>query len=338
MSTNRIPLLALALVAALGLSFAACSGDDPDDKDKTGQGGDGAGGDLGPVEICDNGIDDDEDELVDCEDPDCETHEACDNGSCKQCQDQAGCSQGLVCASEVCEPQGRVDPQGNFLTGAIMVNASLEKLIEGFPQRNRAYSVELYYPVRPNGEPLDCKALLKAGRVSSTIPDVNRVKRTTASIETGTLLNRLLASGSPVPADGIGYLALVRYYSVQGLDGAPAGELTAIGCTENVVVVEGAFVDDEDHAVDVSMGPVCRPSDPTSCPDERTCSQAFLCKNLNCGSDCGAAYNTVCRRIDGEDVCVEDCDPNRLEINGCESGEICDTTPGELPACIPLSD
>lgn len=343
MNTNG-KLILVALAAALAAAAPACSSDDG-----------GEGGNQPPVdtgdEICDNGVDDDDDGAVDCADPNCVEVASCKIGCTEQvpaCEADAVGQINQVCIPSrgegICVPAGAVSEEGALERGSILVFNQLADALKNLAQRNKAYLVEYFHPIRPDGARATCADLVAAGLSGRAVTGFNIVGSTGGPIATPDTTVPTLTPEMPVPATSQGWLVLSRFYGTTDDQGRPAGELLAIGCKDGVVVPEGAYVEgDESRTVTVTIGPVCDPGDPNSCAGGKTCQVgALVCRDRRCGDSCSALENETCREVDldGDGVsqpeCLQLCDPENLDVQPCKGdGERCDTTPGERPACIP---
>jgi len=331
-------LLLLALAALLAAAAPACgSSSDDGDGGAAGSGGDG-GPDTGD-EICDNGEDDDGDEAVDCEDPNCAAFAACQTECTEQvpaCESDTRGRIDRVCIAGSCEPAGQISETGTLLRGGVRVVNQLPESLQTQASQNRSFLVELVHPVRPDGSMASCDALLDDARAGGPIAGYNLVGRSVGSVTATSGQENIPAPAfeMPVPEPGAGWLLLTRLYGALD-NGQPAGELMALGCKAGVVIPAGEFVDDDAHRVTVQMQPVCSPSDPNSCPEPLTCKfGALVCRDERCTDCTGAAV--ICRDVDGDPMCLKRCDPDKLDTAPCPANHRCDTTPGFSPACIPV--
>jgi hypothetical protein len=351
-ANNKLILLALGV--ALAAAVPACSSSDDDNTGVGGKGGGGSGGTEEPIdtgnEICDNGIDDDEDELVDCDDPNCGEVEACHIGCSAQVPDCEADRLGAI--NQVCIPvdgEGTCVPSGNVTTdgalerGSVMLYNQLAPALSTLSSRNKAYLLEFFHPVNPDGTQASCDALFEAGLLAGDVALGNSVGLAWGEIVVPETTVPTLAVDIPVPSAGQGLLVLTRFYSHRDVTGRPGGELFGIGCQVNVTFPAGEFVEDAEHTATVRIEPVCDPADENSCPGGKTCQVgALVCRDRRCGTECKTSENETCREVDldGDGVaqpeCLQMCDPAKLDIQPCKGdGERCDTTPGERPACIP---
>jgi hypothetical protein len=326
-------LLLLALASALAAAAPACSS-----SDDTEGGGGGSGGlpDTG-TEDCFNGVDDDADGAIDCLDPSCLVIAECTPDCTGQVPGCEGDQQGAinrVCVGGSCEAAGQISEDGALLRGSVVVYSTLVAAIQAQAGQNKAYLVEFFHPVRPDGSQATCDDLFEAGRSGAPVEGFNVVGSTSGSINVGDTTIPSMATGIPVEAEGSGWLMLSRLYGARD-NGMPAGELVGLGCQESVIIPAGEFVDDAAHAVNVSIQPVCSPSDPNSCPGELTCKfGALVCRDERC-VDC-VGSRVICRDVDGSAECLQRCDPETIGTSPCPADHRCDTTPGYSPACIPL--
>ncbi|WP_373044138.1 hypothetical protein [Vulgatibacter sp.] len=328
-------LLLLALAAALAAAAPACGSSSP-----------GAEGpkneppDTG-AEICDNGIDDDEDGAIDCADPNCLVLEECTATGCTEqvptCEADRVGQLNLICLEGSCEPAGQL-VDGATVRGSVQVFNQLDSRLHSLTDRNKAVLVELFHPLKPDGSEATCDDIFVAGLDGGSLAAFNLVGASSRGISDPDTTIPAPAFEMPVPEEGTGFLLLSRFYGARDVSGNPGGELVGLGCKEGVVIPPGPYVEDDDHAVYVTILPVCDPGNDT-CPDGKTCQiGALVCRDKRCGDTCSALDNNTCRDIDGSPTCVQMCDPERLETRPCASGERCDTTPGERPACIPVAE
>ncbi len=94
MKASRAPLIQLS-ATLFAVAVMACGpsagGDDDDDGNNNGPDGGNNPNCTNPVaEICDNGVDDDCDNIGDCDDSDCSSSSACSNPNCGQLQTATG--------------------------------------------------------------------------------------------------------------------------------------------------------------------------------------------------------------------------------------------------------
>ncbi|MBK9036574.1 MAG: hypothetical protein IPL61_35880 [Myxococcales bacterium] len=94
MKLVRVPFLQISTAMLLAMAVAACgpaAGGSDDDDDGTGVDAANNPNCANPVpEICNNGIDDDCDNIGDCDDADCSSDPACSNPNCGTLEEQAG--------------------------------------------------------------------------------------------------------------------------------------------------------------------------------------------------------------------------------------------------------
>lgn len=338
MNTNS-KLVLVALATALVAASPACSSSDDNGGGNAGGGGGGGGSIDTGNEICDNGVDDDGDEAVDCDDPNCLEVEACHIGCTDQvpaCEGSTSATISQICMQGTCVPAGQVSDDGAIVRGDMQVFNQLAPALQGgLTARNKAYLVEVFHPENPDGSAASCDAIVEAGLSGRTIPGVNLVGSIGNKIQVPDTTVPTLVPGLPVPPEGKSWIFLTRFYSTSDQQGRPAGELFAIGCKANVVVPPGAYVEgDESHTLSLTMQPVCNPADADSCSGGKTCQVgALVCRDRRCGTECSGLDRETCREIDGEPTCLKQCDPESLPCTG--DGERCDTTPGEQPACVP---
>lgn len=335
MNRSNRNLLVLGLVALLAAAAAPACGSD---SNEAGGADGGTGGGGGTVETggedCFNEADDDGDELVDCADPDCFVLDVCSN----ECNAQVpGCEANQtgritrVCLDGACAPAGPVSEEGELVRGNIHVYSRLADNLRPIAARNKAISLELIHPERPDGTPATCDALIDAGRFGGSLAAFNVIGFASLSIQEPGDTIPAPAYNMPV-SDERGWLVLVRLWGARDRTGQPTGEVVALGCRDGVQMPEGPY-DPEDPVrnVTVDVQAVCTRDE--HCPEPLTClAGALLCRDARCGN-CGHAG--VCREVNGEPICLKTCDPEG-ETQTCPSNHRCDTTPGLTPACVPL--
>lgn len=292
-------------------------------------------GDCERVEICDNGIDDTGNGLVDCQDPTCDTHAAC----VTECSTQASCASGgggdravWVCAEGVCRNATSYGTDGEVLYGEVGI-------VNQYDQRRtkvstlRSYSVQIFHPSIPGSQDrLTCDQLTTWAREANLDASKLNVMKATSNqfVQTNDRQNDLIRVAD-VPATGDeNWLVLTRFFT-GGLhidSKEPTGQMPALSCIENFSNPPGEW--DPSRQVQVDVEAACR-SD-ADCADGWTCQTSVgLCAYLRCDPTCSAGE--VCRELpNGEPACMIRCEAGDPP---CPVGNRCDTTPGWRPACFP---
>lgn len=332
------------LAALLAAGAFACGSSDDDRPNDNGAGG-GGGVEIPDTgdEDCFNGEDDDGDGLVDCDDPDCSVVPEC-QGSCTSqmpvCETNQTGRSARVCLDGSCQPAGTVSDDGKLVLGSVSVRATLADNLRIFKDRNRTYLLELVHPMRPDGVRTTCKDLVEDARFGGSLERFNVIAAVTNAIERAEDTTPMPAFDMPVP-DEEGWFALVRFWGARTPTGDPAGEVVAIGCMEGMQIpatCDLACVQDEtcreERGCNVNLRfveSVCKPGG-SECPDPLSCTTALLCRDQRC-EDCNRS-GVVCRDVDGDAMCLKTCDVAGTQR--CPERHRCDTTPGMVPACVPL--
>lgn len=286
------------------------------------------------VEICDNGEDDDDNGLVDCEDPACELADNCKT----DCSGQATCSAEVappvvsVCADGICRIATSFDDEGNALWGDIGVYHRYET--NRTQVKNlRSFQMVILHPSVPNSsEPLNCEKLSDAVRKGTLdLSRLNVLAKTNNDTATGERQGELIPMAKVPATSDAKWLVLSRFYT-----GArdpqtrePTGQMPAFACLEGFENPPGAW--EPGRQVEVPVEPACRNN--SHCPTGWTCeAMVGLCFYRQCDPACESGY--VCRELpDGEPACLATCEPGDPP---CPPGFRCDTTPGWRPACIEI--
>ena len=321
------------LAALLAASALACGGSG-DDGNGGGTGGSGGAEvpDTGD-EDCFNGVDDDGDGLIDCEDPDCSVLRECQGDCTSQtpvCETNQTGRVARICLDGACQPAGTVSDDGQLVLGSATVRATVAENLRLYVSRNRVYEMVLVHPIRPDGERVSCDTLVADTRFGGSLEAYNVVGAVTNSIE---------AAGDTIPmplfdmpvADEEGWFALVRFWGARTSTGEPTGEVVAIGCQSGFQIPAGTTREDPAQVNFRFVESVCKPGG-TECPDPLSCGAALLCRDERC-SDCNRT-GVTCRDVEGEAMCLKVCD--EAGSQRCPERHRCDNTPGMLPACVPV--
>lgn len=291
-------------------------------------------GDCERIEICDNGIDDTDNGLIDCEDPSCDTDSACRT----DCSAQSTCTTGgssdvvSVCTDGVCRSAASYGKDGEVLHGEVGI-------VNKYDQRRtkvstlRTYSVHFFHPTVPGSkERLTCETLMTLARQATLEPSKLNVIKTISNqfVQTSDRQNDLIRVAD-VPATGEeNWLALTRFYTGSlGVESKqPTGQMPALSCIENFRNPPGKW--DPSRQVEVEVQAACR--NDGDCASGWTCQTAVgLCAYMRCDPAC--VSGEVCREMDdGEPSCMIRCEAGDPP---CPVGNRCDTTPGWRPACFP---
>jgi hypothetical protein len=346
--SRSYPGYILAAFLALGLAAVApACGGDKESGNTGGSGGEGGTGgtDILPgVEICDNNADEDDDGLIDCQDPDCEESplccvgEACFAGCTAEgqakCEREIDQTVSMVCTPEgVCEPAGLLDADGNLRRGEAMV---MSKTAEVSTMNYRGQQVLVLSSKRPNTtEPLDCNKIMSR-EVDPTDPtQVNAVYEMAAQIAQPGDLIPAPAFGVPLPREDEDLILVVRFFAATPDEKTnPRGDIVGEGCTVFDTIPEGRYDTDSenpDRQWQVTIRLYCGGALNRQCPEPKSC-QYGLCRDNRCaeqGTPCSAGY--VCREWEGEVACRKSCNP---ESPVCPNLHRCDATPGEVAVCV----
>lgn len=345
----------LALWMLLAFLLGACGGgDDPEDEAECGNGVVEAGEecdeeseacdackrvpgwecppgeDCFRVEICDNGVDDDENELVDCADPSCETDEACMTG----CQSQAACmTEGTaveVCVEGICRTAATFEG-GEALEGQVGIVNQFD------PARTRvntikSYSMEYFHPAIPgSSEPLTCERLAEEARAGTLDPSkFNLLRFAPRMFPSDARDTYLLRDSGVLVTSDEKWVVLTRFYEGHLNQDADrvTGRMIAFSCVEDLSVLPGSW--DPARQVEIEVQPSC--TSDAHCAEGWECMPAVgLCAYRQCDPPCDARVDT-CRELEGKPTCLAKCQEN----NPCDPGFRCDQTPGWEPACFPL--
>lgn len=291
-------------------------------------------GECEPVEICDNGIDDTDNGLIDCEDPTCEMDPACRTDCTTQsaCRDVAKLA---ACIDGVCRTAGsyRTDDDGqtHLLVGEVGI-------VNQFDQRRtkvstlRTYAVDFFHPALPGSkERLTCETLTSLARTASLdSSQFNVVYAYTHSIDSPADRQNYLIRTADVPATGDEkWLVLTRFYTgnLNVETKQPTGQMPALSCIEEFRNPPGKW--DPSRQVEADVQAACR--NDSDCASGWTCQTAVgLCAYLSCDPSC--VSGEVCREMeDGTPACMIRCEAGDPP---CPVGHRCDTTPGWRPACF----
>jgi len=282
------------------------------------------------VEICDNGEDDDDNNLVDCDDPWCENEPAC----IRECSRQADCAlEGRdreVCADGTCHNAVLKDEEGKVLLGEVGIFNEFD-LRRTNPASIKSYSIYYFHPALPgSSERLSCGVLAELSRAASLDPAAFNVMRAqTYDFHGQPNQTSFLLRDKDIQATGeTGWVVLVRFYSGKRDEKThePTGTMMAFSCLEDVRVVPGAW--NPERQISVRARASCESHD--ECPDGWECMLQVGTCYYKCDPACRAGY--VCRQDrNGEPVCLRRCD-----AVPCEPNQICDQTPGWVPACYDL--
>lgn len=291
-----------------------------------------APGEYVRVEICDNGIDDDDNELVDCEDPYCETHSACvtDCSSQAQCGDDPRAVQ--VCMDGICRMAVTFDGEGKVLVGEVGIMNQFD-IRRTKLSSIKSYTVEYFHPAIPgSSSPLTCETLATQAREATLVPSKYNVIRTIHNAFTQSSGDTFLIRDSGVPATSdVGWVTLTRFFegNREAQSGVPTGRMLAFSCVPELQVFPGSTWDPSRQEV-VDVSPTC--SSDSDCADGWECiTSTGLCAYRQCEPSC--PQGTTCRQLaSGDAQCLVKCHPTLP----CESGYRCDSTPGWEPACFPF--
>lgn len=338
----------------LGLLFAACGNEDPAEKAVCGNGvvepGEECdddseacdncrrapgwhcpeGEECVRVEICDNGVDDDDNGFLDCEDPWCDTHEACVTGCTSQSDCRAADRTVEVCMEGICRVATSYDDEGNVLLGEVGIVNEFD------PRRTntlsiKSYSIHYFHPAIPGNtsEKLSCDTLAELARSASLDPRAFNVIRNSNWDFPNTGNQSYLVRDSGVPATGeTGWVVLIRFFTGPRASETrvPTGTMLAFSCLEDFDNPPGGW--DESRQVEVQVEPACR--NDGDCAEGWECQVAAGLCTFKCDPVCEPGF--TCRQLEnGEPACLRKCDSLP-----CEPGYICDETPGWVPACFEL--
>lgn len=280
------------------------------------------------VEICDNGEDDDENGLVDCDDPWCEDDPVC----IRECSRQADCRiEGRyveVCDGGICRDATIKDDEGNVLLGEVGIYNTFDRRRTN-PADIRSYSLTYFHPALPgSSERLTCETLAELSRSASLNPAAFNVIRSNSFEFQADQTTVLIRDNHVQATDETGWIVLIRFYTGKrnSQTHEPTGTMLAFSCIEDVKVAPGPWDPARQVSVQVKAG--CERQ--ADCPEGWECMQQVGTCYYKCDPPCGAGY--VCRQLpNGEPACLRRCD-----AVPCEPGQICDMTPGWVPACYDL--
>lgn len=349
----KTKILALWMLLGLGLFVvAACSGDDAVcgngiveageecdddteacDKCMIKQGWECEDGDCYRVELCDNGIDDDENGLVDCDDPGCDTDPACITG----CKSQSECSwtggATEICTEGICRTVATFDDDGKVITGEVGVFNQFDTTRTRV-NTIKSYLMEYFHPAIPgSSEKLDCEFLAEAAR-SGTLDtlELNRIRVAPRIFPSDSRDSYLLRDNGVLVTSDTKWLMLTRYFEGKFSEDSATrvtGRMLAFSCVEELEVFPGEW--DPSTQVPVDVQPGCY--DDEHCAEGWECMKAVgLCAYQQCDPPCDARGFTCRQDANGEPKCLPKCHENRP----CEPGYRCDETPGWEPACYEL--
>lgn len=282
--------------------------------------------------------------VIDCSLPGCKQAPECKSGCTAQAPD---CVSGVftdkkverICLAGTCMPAGARTEEGVLRRGGLYLPHTFDANVNVNNLNKKGFVITVHHATRPGGGTLTCKDLLKGDADDTS--ESNVVARTTGKVESINEGEILLTSvrDVPLPEGGSSHLVLSRFYSVSpnNVTKEPGGILYARGCSTVSDIPEGPLPDrqDEAHTLEMEVFTACDIKDKTSCTDGKQCVAGAGFCSYTCE---GCTHREVCRppRPGAEPQCLLSCDPDRGV--GCPAGEMprCDTTPGEIPACLPI--
>lgn len=295
-----------------------------------------------------------EDGSYDCSNPACDQAPQCRRECAAQVPTCEPAIRGIskidrICAGGKCQAAGPW-AEDELARGNLIVQHNFDVLS---PSNLRSFATTLHHSIRPDGGTLSCADLMALEDIEDPAASniVGRFVDSVNNLNQGQIV-RIPLSNVPITERGETFLIFSRFFTVTKDErGEPRGNLAGRGCTAAVEVPEGPYmecVEEEDCSVEelkirekqsprLTVKPGCDAKDPNACQDGKVCVvQAGMCR-YRCEPACTSSAQ-VCRpKVPGEQPeCLRRCYPDVSSQAACPSGEICNTAPGEEPACLPV--